>query len=448
MRKQRILRAASAGGADAFGRTIWNAVVVAGLLASTGAALGQASQRAAFVANNGNLEGSVTSFTFNANGSPHFVAKFVTPGTNPQTISITPNGKYLATGAGTASDTTEQLTIMQVHADATLSLVGVWLVPDSPLDVHWMTDQYLAVTRTNLSAQNRVDTYRFDPTVPSFTLVDMQNTGTFTAYLAGHPNHKWVYASDSGSAFAIWALQVNPDGTIDLLETHSTGTLYPLGSGVSHDGKWLYSTAGISGDGHKIHGYSIGSDGRLTNLAGSPFTSPGQSPKDVAFSMDDTILFVGHGTDATVRSFLINPTTGALTSTGFMFDVGTQGTLGDLQVLGDLLLVTDNSMLDGTQGLYSFTIHANGSFTMNGTIVDTQGVSPSRIAIWAPVVLGDMNCDGALDAADIEPFFLAIGDPSAYQAAYPDCNILNGDITGDGTLDAADIEAFFALLAG
>jgi len=63
---------------------------------------GQASQRAAFVANNGNLEGSVTAYTFNPDNSLHFVNKYVTgstpstsmpvPGTNAYTISITPSG--------------------------------------------------------------------------------------------------------------------------------------------------------------------------------------------------------------------------------------------------------------------------------------------------------------------------------------------------------------------
>ncbi|MCH7592512.1 MAG: hypothetical protein IH989_07020 [Planctomycetes bacterium] len=61
---------------------------------------------------------------------------------------------------------------------------------------------------------------------------------------------------------------------------------------------------------------------------------------------------------------------------------------------------------------------------------------------------GDLNCDGAFNGADIDPFFLALGDPAAYAAQFPNCNILNGDMNGDGRLDGADIDPFFACLGG
>jgi hypothetical protein len=61
---------------------------------------------------------------------------------------------------------------------------------------------------------------------------------------------------------------------------------------------------------------------------------------------------------------------------------------------------------------------------------------------------GDMNCDGALDGADIDPFFLALGDPAAWQAAFPGCTLINGDINNDGEVDGFDIEPFFKLLEG
>jgi hypothetical protein len=61
---------------------------------------------------------------------------------------------------------------------------------------------------------------------------------------------------------------------------------------------------------------------------------------------------------------------------------------------------------------------------------------------------GDMNCDGAVDGFDIDPFFLALGDPAAWQARFPGCDLLNGDINRDGTADGFDIEPFFGLLQG
>ena len=53
--------------------------------------------------------------------------------------------------------------------------------------------------------------------------------------------------------------------------------------------------------------------------------------------------------------------------------------------------------------------------------------------------LGDMNCDGVLDAFDIDPFVLALTDPAGYEQQYPDCDIMLADINGDGTIDAFDM---------
>jgi hypothetical protein len=61
---------------------------------------------------------------------------------------------------------------------------------------------------------------------------------------------------------------------------------------------------------------------------------------------------------------------------------------------------------------------------------------------------GDLNCDGALNAFDIDPFVLALTDPAGYAAAYPRCHRLNGDCNADGTVDAFDIDPFVALLVG
>ena len=59
---------------------------------------------------------------------------------------------------------------------------------------------------------------------------------------------------------------------------------------------------------------------------------------------------------------------------------------------------------------------------------------------------GDLNCDGQIDAFDIEPFLVALFDPKGYPGQYPDCDINLADINGDGSIDAFDIEPFIDLL--
>ncbi len=66
-------------------------------------------------------------------------------------------------------------------------------------------------------------------------------------------------------------------------------------------------------------------------------------------------------------------------------------------------------------------------------------------------LVGDMNCDGTVDFADINPFVLYLSDSVAWRAAYPDCPLTNGDINGDGTYgqwSLGDINPFVALLTG
>jgi hypothetical protein len=61
---------------------------------------------------------------------------------------------------------------------------------------------------------------------------------------------------------------------------------------------------------------------------------------------------------------------------------------------------------------------------------------------------GDLNCDGVVDFADINPFVLALSDPAAYAVTYSNCDIMTGDINADGSVDFGDINPFVALLTG
>lgn len=71
------------------------------------------------------------------------------------------------------------------------------------------------------------------------------------------------------------------------------------------------------------------------------------------------------------------------------------------------------------------------------------------IADWAignEQISGDMNCDGVVTVSDIAGFVLALTDPAAYEAAYPECNRFIADINGDYRVTVGDIAGFIALL--
>ncbi len=415
-------------------------IVIAGALCAGGAAHAQANFRAAFVGNNGNLEGSVSTYRVNNDGTLTWIFKYITgerpntqtfhPGTNVQAVSLSPNGRYVLAAHGTSSETVEQITFLRVHADGTLTEALIAQVPDSPLDIQWINNEYFAATKTALSGANEIRVYRFDATIPAIFFVDAEPTGSFSSSLALHPNRRFIYAQTS-SGNTVYGFEVAANGLLTPLNTFGPG-IFPLGLGVSADGRFLYFGGGISSGGNKVGALSIDANGMLDLIPGAPFVSPGASPKQVVTSSDSKFALVAHGTDATIRSFEIDPQTGALTSTGFMYDIGFQGSLGDIAVLGNLVLAPDRDTInDGARGLRSLTIGPDGSLTPNGSIVDSQGITPNSVAPWRNCPT-DINEDGRTDFDDLN---LLLG---AYNST-DDPGVLFEDLDLDGDVDFADL---------
>ncbi len=435
---------------------IVRAALVAGLLPFLGApARGQAAGRTLFVGNNGNLEGSVTAFAVNDDGTLTFINRVITgtrpstsypcPGCNPYELSLTPDGRYLASGHPVGYTSNEQITIFEVAPDGSIAQLAAFQVPGTPMDVAWLTNELLAVTRTD-PLPNEIVLYRWNPLDLSLTERDTQPVGNFSTYLAVHPSGDYVYINNSSGGNSIRAFRLEDDETLTQIDLEATGSYYPLELTITRAGSRLYSAGGIT---HVLTGFDLAADGSLTPLAGSPFPEFGSSPSNVFTSSDDAFLLVGHGTDATLRSAFIDAETGGLTYTGKFFDVGLQGTLGDVSAMDELVFVTDNSTaIDGVMGVYSFTLESDGSFTQNGDIYSTAGIAPRGLAAWSPagVLYGDLNCDGALDAFDIDPFILALTDPDMYAELYPSCDILAADVNQDGVINAFDIDPFVELL--
>jgi hypothetical protein len=93
---------------------------------------------------------------------------------------------------------------------------------------------------------------------------------------------------------------------------------------------------------------------------------------------------------------------------------------------------------------WTHEVFTGGTWAYSGWNIDDVelwGVTSS----WAP---GDLNCDGIVSAADIDPFVVALTNPGGYAGQYPGCDMMNGDINGDDAVTAADIDPFVALLTG
>ncbi len=64
------------------------------------------------------------------------------------------------------------------------------------------------------------------------------------------------------------------------------------------------------------------------------------------------------------------------------------------------------------------------------------------------VLLGDLNCDGAFDFADINQFVDRLAFTDTYNADHPGCIDENADINADGVVSFGDINPFIELLIG
>jgi hypothetical protein len=101
---------------------------------------------------------------------------------------------------------------------------------------------------------------------------------------------------------------------------------------------------------------------------------------------------------------------------------------------------------------WNFGVLADGTVTQPWQLMQVFNLVEDQE--WAVMIegetlpTGDVNCDGALDAFDIEPFILALVDPNGYATQYPDCEILLADMNGDGEIDAFDIGPFIDALVG
>jgi outer membrane protein assembly factor BamB len=102
-------------------------------------------------------------------------------------------------------------------------------------------------------------------------------------------------------------------------------------------------------------------------------------------------------------------------------------------------------------GEFLWRIYTNSQTSAASLIIGHDGLivttTPSLSAFGSSVLVGDLNCDGAIDAFDIEPYLLILFDPETYAAEYPKCDGQTaGDINVDGSVNAFDIEPFLELL--
>jgi hypothetical protein len=110
---------------------------------------------------------------------------------------------------------------------------------------------------------------------------------------------------------------------------------------------------------------------------------------------------------------------------------------------------TWQSLGQGMNGnVYALAVY-NGELIVGGDFTTAGDHVSYYWARWScGFSLGDLNCDGAVNVFDIDPFVLALTYPPAYMAAYPECDMMLADCDADGWITAFDIDPFVLLLTG
>jgi len=418
-----------------------------------GAAFSQTAHPQVFVANDGNLEGSISSMRVFADGSLDLVDRVITgtrtstslpcAGCNPFAIDLTPDGRFLATNHA-SGNAGEQITLVEVIEDGRLIPRATLPLAQGGLDIAWVSDTLLAVAITDLSNGSELRLYHWSRALFELTETDVDDAGLFMTSMAVHPSGEWIYTNDSfGNVVRQFEIVGETATLVDAVPIPVSGVSIE----ISPDGQNLYAAGGISAGGNAFAGYRIDqTTGGLTEIPGSPFTSPGASPKGFAITPDSAYLYVSHGTDATIHGFAIDAETGAPSSLGFSFDVGFQGSLQGMDTIEGRLYAADESdIFDGLEGLYAFAVDADtGAFPpVPGTPVPTEGVSPSAIVAWGgPACLPDLARDGSVNFIDINTFLVAFNSQSPIADFFPPGG-------GDGALNFFDVATFIsAFVAG
>ena len=238
-------------------------------------------------------------------------------GTSPQFLVMDPAGNYLYV----ANEGTSNISAFSIASGSgALSLVGVTgLGPPPNGMVLSPSGNFLYVSVESFPPTIEV----FSISAGSLTFVGpLVQTGSNFNYLTISTNGQFLYSANTVDS-SISEFAICPNSSVPACSTQANGTLSelsgspifttgsaPLALLVDNTGKFLFSAQrGLN----NIGAYSIGSDGGLTVLSNSPFTSKAQ-PSFIATDPNGKFLFVGNQSGPAIQSFSLNTSNGTLTS--------------------------------------------------------------------------------------------------------------------------------------
>ncbi|MBT9332839.1 lactonase family protein [Paracidobacterium acidisoli] len=292
----------------------------------SGSGSGGATGDYLYVANSNSSLNTVAGFSIasgklaGTNSSPYAIA------VTPTTIAITPNNKYLYVADAIAG----AIYGYTINSDGSLSVInngnnGLVATQVYPLAMRVDTSGNWLVI-----ADVSSDTAVFSVNSSSGALTFV--SGTQVALTPGSAGRIAFNPADNLAFVAMGTGGVNvlnfnsSTGAISANQKLASGqaggtSLSDTSLAVSPGGNFLFVTETTTG----VKVLSIASNGALTSIAGSPYSTGSSGPNDVLVDSTGSYVYVANRPDATISAFSLNSTTGALTPiAGSPFSTGSE----------------------------------------------------------------------------------------------------------------------------
>lgn len=225
-------------------------------------------------------------------------------GTSPTLLAMDSGGKYLYV----ANAGSQNISVLSIGSTGTLSPVGSpFQVGISPLNMKIApSGKFLYVTGASLQAATPgyVEVLSINASAASpLTLVAITQPGSSPYGLEISPNGKYLYTANFGDN-TISEFTIGSNGLLTPIPGSPIGETYtgPVSLVVDPSGQYLYvANQQTSGN---VAGYSIASSGALSLLNSSPY-STGAQPSFIASDPAGNFLFVANLTKPVIESFCV-----------------------------------------------------------------------------------------------------------------------------------------------
>ncbi len=266
-----------------------------------------------YAANSG---GGVSAYLINRNdgslaqaaGSP-FAA-----GASPFAVGVDPDGRFVYVG-NAGSSNVSGFSITTATAALTAVPMSPFLTTANPLRLRVdPAGRFLYVT-TGATGTD-IFPINSDGSLGA-RLTEPPTAGQQSRDVVVAPNGQFAYVANGVGGVSAYAVNAS-SGALTLIQPSGGGDFFaagttPVALAVTPGGSFLY----VANQGsNNVSGFSIGADGRLTAVTGSPFAA-GSNPTSLSVDPSGNFLYVANeGGSPSISIFDISATTGTLSSAG------------------------------------------------------------------------------------------------------------------------------------